>query len=97
MDRGQNTDQRRRSMRSFDYSLLLVVCFLVCFGLIILYSTSSYNGQVKFADSAYYLKKQLLADALGIAVMAVIMKIDYRVWKRFWFLAYAAAFGIQFC
>lgn len=94
MDRGQNTDQRRRSMRSFDYSLLLVVCFLVCFGLIILYSTSSYNGQVKFADSAYYLKKQLLADALGIAVMAVIMKIDYRVWKRFWFLAYAVAFGM---
>ncbi len=26
--------------------------------------------------------------------MAVIARIDYRVWKRFWFLAYAAAFGL---
>ena len=94
MDRAQFADQRQRSIRYFDYSLLLIVCFLVCFGLVMLYSTSSYNGQVKFADSAYYLKKQLLADVLGIAVMTVIAKIDYRVWKRFWFLAYAAAFGL---
>ena len=84
MDRAQFADQRQRSIRYFDYSLLLIVCFLVCFGLVMLYSTSSYNGQVKFADSAYYLKKQLLADVLGIAVMTVIAKIDYRVWKRFW-------------
>ncbi len=94
MDRMQRTDQRQRSIRYFDYSLLLIVCFLVCFGLVMLYSTSSYNGQVKFADSAYYLKKQLLADALGIAVMAMIAKIDYRVWRNFWFLAYAVAFGL---
>ena len=94
MDRMQRTDQRQRSIRYFDYSLLLIVCFLVCFGLVMLYSTSSYNGQVKFADSAYYLKKQLLADVLGIAVMAVIAKIDYRVWKSFWFLAYVTAFGL---
>ena len=94
MDRMQRTDQRQRSIRYFDYSLLLIVCFLVCFGLVMLYSTSSYNGQVKFADSTYYLKKQLLADVLGIAVMAVIAKIDYRVWKSFWFLAYVTAFGL---
>lgn len=94
MDRMQRTDQRQRSIRYFDYSLLMIVCFLVCFGLVMLYSTSSYNGQVKFADSAYYLKKQLLADALGIAVMAMIAKIDYRVWRNFWFLAYAAAFSL---
>lgn len=94
MDRGLKTDQRQRSIRYFDYSLLLIVCFLVCFGLVMLYSTSAYNGQVKFADGAYYLKKQLLADVLGIAVMAVIAKIDYRIWKSFWFLAYVAAFGL---
>ncbi len=94
MDRVVKADQRQRSIRYFDYSLLMIVCFLVCFGLVILYSTSSYNGQVKFQDGAYYLKKQLLADVLGIIVMAVIAKIDYRIWKKFWFLSYAAAFGL---
>lgn len=94
MGREERTDKRQRNFRYFDYSLLIIVLFMVCFGLVILYSTSSYNGQVKFQDSAYYLKKQLFADILGIAVMAFVAQIDYRVWKNFWFLAYAGAFGM---
>ena len=42
--------------RYFDYSLLFIIIFLVCFGLVMLYSTSSYDGQLKFDDSAYYVK-----------------------------------------
>ena len=38
-----------------DYTLLLIVVLLVVIGLVILYSTSAYNGQVKFHDSFYYL------------------------------------------
>ena len=44
-----------------DYTLLLIVVLLVVIGLVILYSTSAYNGQVKFHDSFYYLKKQAFA------------------------------------
>ena len=33
----------------------------------LLYSTSAYNGQIKFQDSFYYLKKQVFATALGTA------------------------------
>ena len=94
MVREEMTDKRQRNFRYFDYSLLIIVFFMVCFGLVMLYSTSSYNGQAKFSDSAYYLKKQLFADTLGIAVMAFVAQIDYRVWKNFWLLAYAGAFGM---
>ena len=94
MVREEMTDKRQRNFRYFDYSLLIIVFFMVCFGLVMLYSTSSYNGQAKFSDSAYYLKKQLFADILGIAVMAFVAQIDYRVWKNFWLLAYAGAFGM---
>ena len=52
-----------------DYGLLGAVLFLTVFGLIVLYSTSSYNGQARFWDPAYYLKKQLFATALGLAAM----------------------------
>ena len=76
MGRQEIADKRQRDFRYFDYSLLIMVFFLVCFGLVMLYSTSSYNGQVKFKDSAYYLKKQLFADVLGIAVMAFVAQID---------------------
>ncbi|MCI8483043.1 MAG: cell division protein FtsW [Lachnospiraceae bacterium] len=94
MGRGQKADKRQKNIRYFDYSLLLVVFFLICFGLVMLYSTSSYNGQVKFGDSAYYLKKQLVADILGIIAMAVVARIDYRIWKNFWLIAYIAALGL---
>lgn len=84
----------KKRVRYFDYSLLFIVIFLVCFGLVMLYSTSSYNGQVKFNDAAFYLKKQLFATALGFVAMLVISRIDYHVWKRFWMLAYLAGFGL---
>lgn len=56
---------------------------LVIWGLILLYSTSAYNGRVKFNDSAHYFKKQLFATALGLMVMYVISQMDYRKIARF--------------
>ena len=94
MGRKREADKRQRKSRYFDYSLLLIVVFLICFGLVVLYSTSAYNGQVKFGDPGYYLKKQLFADLVGIAVMAFVASIDYRVWRYFWLLAYAVGLGL---
>ena len=74
--------------RRFDYGLLVVVLLLVIIGLVILYSTSAYNGRVKFHDSFYYLKKQLFATTLGLALMYVMANIDYHVWQRFAIPAY---------
>lgn len=72
-----------KSARKLDYTLLFLVLFLLIFGLVTLYSTSAYNGQVKFGDSAYYLKKQLWASSLGVAAMYVISCLDYRIFLKF--------------
>ncbi|GHU40669.1 stage V sporulation protein E [Clostridia bacterium] len=85
---------REKRNRYFDYSLLFIVIFLVCFGLVMLYSTSSFDGQLKFKDGAFYLKKQLFATALGLGVLFLFAAIDYRVWKRFWLLAYLFSLGL---
>ena len=61
-----------------DYVLAAVVLGLVILGLILLFSTSTYNGRVKFHDSAYYFKKQLFATVLGLISMYVISRMDYR-------------------
>lgn len=66
-----------------DYTLLILVFFLIIFGLVTLYSTSAYNGQVKFHDSAYYFKRQFFATALGIAAMYVISCMDYHIFMKF--------------
>ncbi len=77
--------------RKFDYTLLTALFLLVITGLVILYSTSAYNGDVKFHDSFYYLKKQVFATLLGIAGMFVVANMDYHVWRHFAVLGYLTA------
>ena len=79
---------KKQGREPFDYGLMLCVLILVVFGLVVLYSTSAYNGRVKFADSAYYLKKQFFATSLGLAAMYGVSKIDYHKWERLAWLGY---------
>lgn len=65
--------------KKMDIILVLLVLVLMSVGLVLLYSTSAYNGRVRFHDSAYYFKKQLFATCLGIAVMFLVSKMDYHV------------------
>ena len=76
----------------FDYTLLFIVLFLLGFGLVMLYSTSSYDASLQYdGDSAYFLKKQLFSTILGLVAMMVVANIPYYFWKRFANLGYAAS------
>lgn len=86
--------EQKSRKRKVDQTLLLIVFLLLITGLVILYSTSAYNGRVKFQDSAYYLKKQLFATALGLAMMYVVAGVDYHIWKRLAVPAYVCALGL---
>ncbi len=81
----------RAGTKRVDLPLLLSVLALILFGMVMLYSTSSYNGQVKFGDEFYYLKKQFFATSLGLAAMYIVSNIDYHVWARFSILGYVVS------
>ena len=49
----------KNSIRYFDYSLVASMVFLICFGLVMLYSASAYAAQVDYNDSMYYFKRQI--------------------------------------
>lgn len=53
--------KKRAKTKYFDYSLLVIILFLVCFGLVMVYSTSYYSGMKlsKNPDPAFYLKSRL--------------------------------------
>ncbi|MFT3984848.1 MAG: putative peptidoglycan glycosyltransferase FtsW [Lachnospiraceae bacterium] len=84
----RNGKKRNRSRFFFDYTLLFIVIFLLCFGLVMLYSVSSYDANLKFGRSTYYLEKQVQATIIGIVVMFITMVVDYHVWERFAMIAY---------
>lgn len=65
----------------YDYNLLFLTIFLVCFGLVMVYSTSSYNAAKDYGNPAYYLEKQGAFAVFGVIVMLIVSKIDYRIYK----------------
>ena len=69
-------------IRFFDFNLLTVLIFLICFGLVMLYSTTAYSALVEYEDSMFYFKRQLFFYAAGFAGMYVVAKIDYHVYIR---------------
>ncbi|MGN1180700.1 MAG: FtsW/RodA/SpoVE family cell cycle protein [Suilimivivens sp.] len=91
---GKNAGRRGGQQQQetfFDYTLLFIVLFLLGFGLVMLYSTSSYEASMEMGDSAYYLKKQLMATILGLVVMMVVANIPYHFWERFAVLGYVVS------
>ncbi len=72
----------------FDFDLLLVIVFLFCFGLVMLYSTSSYEAQVEIGDDMYYFSKQAMIGLAGFVCMFVVSKIDYHLYGAFAFEIY---------
>ena len=86
--------REKKATTYFDYNLLFITIFLLCFGLVMLYSSSSYTSASKYGDSAYYLKLQLRNIIIGLIPMIFLAKVDYRVWKKFGILAYLGAFAL---
>ena len=88
------TDLHQRNgdtKESVDYVLLILVLLLVVFGLVVLYSTSAYNGRVKFADPAYYLRKQFFATSIGLFSMYLVSCMDYRRLQDYAWIGYGIA------
>ena len=58
--------------------LILVTLALVAFGLVMVYSATSAAAAVGGKDPSYYLKRQGIYAALGIVLMMIAQRWDYR-------------------
>ena len=75
----------------YEYSLLAVIILLTCFGLVMLYSTSSYMAELNYGDDMYYFKKQA-AISFGCIIIALgISQIDYHILTKFTGVLYGMA------
>ncbi len=65
-----------------DYSLIFIVLFLISFGLIMLYSTSSYAAAISTGDSAYYFKHQMGPTIIGLIGMIGFSYFPHRFLQK---------------
>ena len=85
---------RRIKIQYFDYSLFVLVVLLLVFGMIMLYSVSSYTAVREHGDAGFFLKKQATASALGIVALLVLAQIDYRIWRHVAGIAYIVSIAL---
>lgn len=75
----------RGNTQYFDFDLLLVIIFLMCFGLVMLYSTSAYSAQADFNNDMFYFSKQAFIGVVSFGVMLLVSRIDYHFYGAFSF------------
>ena len=77
----KKTAERTRGGKG-DLFFLFAVVFLAAFGVVAVYSASSYNAEVQYGDAFYFFKKQLLGFVLGLAGMIGIAFVPYQKFKK---------------
>ena len=75
-----------------DYTLLITVLLLLSLGLIMVLSASSPTAISEGRSSYAYFIKQAGFAMVGIVMMIGLSKLDYRIYKKFYLLAYIVAF-----
>jgi rod shape determining protein RodA len=76
-----------------DWVLLGACALIAIVGLVMIYSST--RNKVD-ADPFYFVKRQAIALALGIGVILVILKIDYRKFRDFSLIAYIITVALLF-
>ncbi|MBR1862289.1 MAG: FtsW/RodA/SpoVE family cell cycle protein [Lachnospiraceae bacterium] len=91
---------RRFSRMGFDWNMVLILIFLLGFGLIMVYSASSYvAARDHMGNQKYFLSRQAIADLIGIVGAVALMFVPHRLYNKVWFfpiLFYGIAFLLPF-
>lgn len=88
--------KKNKVQRFYDYSLLFTIVFLTIFGLIMIYSASSYKAQMEYdGNAAYFMTKQGAIALVGFIVMVIISKIDYHWYAKVYGLAIAVSWALM--
>ncbi len=92
-----NQNRIYRLIGEVDRPLLIVIIALVCIGSVMIFSSSYAYAETKFDDSYYFARSQIGFALAGIVIMAIVARIlDYRVLKRFAYIFYAIALGLNY-
>ena len=98
-ERSASTKRKRTREKGkpyYDYDLLLVIIFLMCFGLVMLYSSSAYSAQNDYNNDMFFFTRQAIIGIIGFLAMFIVSKIDYHLYgayakEFFWFSMFLMA------
>ncbi len=78
----------KKKSGSMDFGFFVATIALLCIGLVMVASASSYHALINYKDSNYLLYRQLFFAVCGFIGMIVISNIDYRKYKKWSYLGF---------
>ena len=69
-------------MKKIDLTLLIGVIIISMFGILMIYSSSYIWAEYKYNDALKYVKNQGLFFIVGLILMLIISKIDYKIYLK---------------
>lgn len=93
MDSAVQTRSERKKRRTLDnsfwvkggyldYQVVFIMFVIVLFGIIMVYSSSSYRARLNGDESIYFAKRQAIFAVLGFIGMWVVSHVNYRFYQR---------------
>lgn len=71
-----------------DFGMVIITITLLCVGLVMVASASSYHALIYYEDSNYLFYRQLFFAVAGVIAMIGIATLDYRKFKKWGYLAF---------
>ena len=73
---------KRQKKLKTDWLLISAVLILVSFGIVMVYSASSYSADLQYGDRFFFMKKQIAGAVIGLAGMIALSFINYEKLKK---------------
>ena len=96
-DRGNASTVKALTHRKASYlsrRIVVLTVLLSLFGLLMIYSASSYSAERSFGDAFYYVKKQAVAFVIGLASMAGLSRMNTQLLKKMRYIILAVSFAL---
>lgn len=78
----------KSKQKPFDFALCITIFLLLSLGIIMVLSASAPSSLSTNGNSYTYVIKQLAFAIIGIILMFIISRFDYRIYKKFYKIAY---------
>ena len=85
-DGSENNEKDTKN--NLDFGMLITIIILLCAGIVMVASASSYYALSNYNNSNYFLVRQLFFGIIGFIFMIIISNIDYKKYKKWGYLFY---------
>ena len=89
--RQRNPEENTGRTRHIDMVMLIILILLLAFGLIMIFSASTYSAFRDGKNPNYYFNKQLVSTLVGVPAMLVVSLVDYHFVEKLRNIIYLAS------